>query len=78
MTAPESTTEFQVWYDASDGARRSANAEDEAGVQQIVSDLTEDENRRQLLAQTVGLYVDPHEYNFQILKVTTTAEEVSV
>jgi hypothetical protein len=74
----DTNTEIQVWFDTPDGVRRSMNALDEAGVQQIIADLHEDENRRQLLAQTVGLSVPPHEYNFSYTKITTTTEEVDL
>jgi hypothetical protein len=78
MTAPDDTTEYRVWYDAVDGARRSLNAEDEAGVQQIIADLDADEARRQLLATTVGLTTEPHDYNIAAEKVTTNSTPVDL
>jgi hypothetical protein len=72
--ADDSTTEYVVSYDAVDGVTRTANALDKDGVQQIIADLHEDENRRQLLAQSVGISVDPHEYNFTVTEVTTTTK----
>jgi hypothetical protein len=74
MAEDSSSTEYVVTYDAVDGATRTANALDKPGVQQIIADLHEDENRRQLLAQSVGLTVDPHDYNFSITEVTTTTK----
>lgn len=74
----DTTTEFQVWYDAVDGARRSANALDKAGVEQVIADLHADEDRRQLLAATVGLSVPEHEYHFEVLEVTTTTKPAAL
>lgn len=78
MTQPDSTTEYQVWYDGFDGTRRSANAEDEAGVRQILSDLTDDKDRRNLLAETYGFTTEAHDFNFGVQKVTTTTEVIDV
>lgn len=76
--AADTTTEYQIWYDAPDGVRRSMNAEDEAGVQQILADLDADEARRQQLAASVGLAAVPHDLNVTVTKVTSTAEPVDL
>lgn len=77
MEPEEGTTvEYHVWYNAPDGARRSLNALDDDGVQQIFSDVNADEERRQLLAQTVGLTVAAIEPGFAVYRVTTTVEQV--
>ena len=73
----DSTTEFQVWYDATDGARRSLNALDEDGVQQIIADLDTENGQRQLLAESIGLNAAQHDYNITVLQVTTTTETVA-
>jgi hypothetical protein len=74
----DTTTEYVVWYDAPDGARRSMNATDQAGVQQIIADLHADEDKRQLLAQSVGLSVPAHDYNITVTEVTTTTKPAAL
>lgn len=76
VPAAQTDVEYRVWYNAPDGVRRSLNAIDQAGVQQIIDDVHADENRRQLLAQSVGLSVPETELGFEIVKVTTTTEQV--
>jgi hypothetical protein len=78
MTTPQTTVEYQVWYDAPDGARRSANAEDTDGAQQIQDELNADEARRQDLAASVGLTAEPHDYNFEVIEVTTSTTPVDL
>lgn len=74
----DTTTEYQVWYDAVDGARRMSRSLDKPGVQQIISELNADEQRRQLTAASVGLSVPPHQYNFSAELVTSTTEQVDL
>jgi hypothetical protein len=76
QAAGDTTTEYQIWYDAPDGVRRSMNATDQAGVQQIIADLHAEDDRRQLSAQSVGLTIDPHDYNVTVTEVTTTTTPV--
>ena len=74
----DTTTEYKVWYDAADGARRSLNATDTDGVQRILVDLETEAAQRQLLAESIGLNAAPHDYNITVLKVTTTTETVAL
>jgi hypothetical protein len=78
MANAETTVEYHVWYDAPDGVRRSMNALDAEGIQQIISDVHEDEKRRQILAASVGLSVPANEFNFEIFEVTTKIEQVDL
>lgn len=75
-TAANTSVEYQVWYDSTDGVRRSMNALDEAGVNQIISDLNADESKRQLLAESVGIITQPHEHNITVSEITTSVKEV--
>jgi hypothetical protein len=77
QAAGDTVVEYQVWFDAPDGVRRSANAVDPAGVQQILVDLEADENRRQVLAENVGLIIEPHAYNAVVTEITTSTKQVT-
>jgi hypothetical protein len=78
-TEPSSTpatVEFSIWYNSPDGVRRELRALDKDGVTQAIADIHADENRRQQLAASVGLHVDPLELGIEIFKTTTTTEQV--
>ena len=70
--------EFEVWYDAHDGARRHLKALTLDGVEHILSDLKADDHKKQLLAMMFGLQTRPHEYNVSVVKRTTTLEPVDL
>lgn len=71
-------TQYEVWYDARDGARRHMLSDTKKGVEQIISDLREDENRHILLGKTIGIEIPERDLNVEILKVTTTSEKVQL
>jgi aspartate aminotransferase-like enzyme len=71
----DTTSEFQVWYTAPDGVRRSLNAIDEDGVRQIIADIKADEDKRHILAESVGLQVAAVDPAIEINQVTTTVKQ---
>lgn len=75
MATGDTTTEFQVWYTAPDGVRRQLNAEDEDGVRQIIADIKADEDKRHILAESVGLQVAAVDPEIEINQVTTTVKQ---
>ena len=70
--------EFEVWYDAHDGARRHLKALSEDDVRDHIEYLRDQERQKQLLAQQFGIPSDPHEYNVSVVKRTTTLEPVNL
>lgn len=77
-SATASTTEYEVWYDAHDGARRHFKAATKADVKEHIAWLRDQDDKKQLLAAAIGLQTDPHEYNVEILQVTTTTKKVTL
>lgn len=70
--------QYEVWYDARDGARRHLKANSKADVKQAISDLREDEDRHILLGKTIGVEIPVRDLNVEILKVTTATEKVDL
>jgi hypothetical protein len=71
-------SEYEVWYDAHDGTRKHLRATSKEAVKEHISWLRAQDDQKVLLAGSVGLKVDPHEYNIEILKVTTTSEKIDL
>jgi hypothetical protein len=71
--------EYEVWYDdVNDGSRKLLRATSKDAVKDHISYLRAQDDQRQLLAGSIGLKVDPHEYNIEIVKVTTQTEKVTL
>lgn len=73
-----SATEYEVWYDAHDGSRKHFKAATKNGVKEHISYLRDQDDQKQLLAASIGVEIDPHEYNVEILQVTTTTQKATL
>lgn len=77
-TDVNSTVLYEVWYDGRDGCRRHLLAASMDDVKQAISDIKADDDRVNLLGQTVGLPVAEHHLNVEIIEVSTTTKTVDL
>lgn len=72
------SSEFEVWYDAHDGNRRHLKATTQDDARGHIAYLRGQDDMRQQLAASIGLSIDPHEYGFEVQKVSVRTETVDL